>query len=201
MQIISEYEQERTPYLVTFGSSFHPLDEGVIPTEEGLCLEDVILKNLPDSIMEHVAVNFEDPHAKNLMLAFVTKHTLRDIFWLTEDPGWAEDKCRRLRGSTTCDRLRLGKHPVGPIMGEEVCIAGHTYDGKYRTYDFEWNNPGIKNSKTSPRLDASLIYKGVPRQYSTAPIPFSTDTEALAVWDRFVNSIRLRPVESRADNF
>jgi hypothetical protein len=194
--IAPEYEQKMLQDLVTFGSSFHPLAEGVIPKEEGLCLEDVMLRKLPDSIMEYVAVNFEDPHAKGLIICFKTMHTLSKIPWLTKDPGWAEEKCRRLGGSKKCDQLRFGKHPVGSIMGEEICVAGNTYDGRYRTYDFDWNNPGIKNSKTSPRLDATLIYKGVPRQYSTAPTPFSSDAEALAVWDRFVNSIRPRFVES-----
>gem|GEM_PF-2842968 len=194
-RVHSSDAQKALPNLIAFASSFRPLDEGVIPKEEGLCLEDVILVNLPESFVERVAVNFEDPYAKNLFLAFSTRQILRPFPWMSEEqPRLAAEACEALEGRKKCDQLRFGKHPVGPIQAEELCVAGTTYDGRHRTYSFQWGNPGVPRSKTSPRLIADLIYTGVPLQYSTAPTPFSTDAEALAVWDRFVNSIRIRPV-------
>jgi len=189
-------DDERTdlPKLITFAASFRPLEEGVIPKGEGLCLDDVILVNLPESFKEDVAVNWEDPYAKRLFLAFDTGTAVRKFLWLSQISGKADEECRLLGGSEKCDRLRFGKHPVGPIQGEELCIAGHTYDGRYRTYSFEWDNPGMPNSRTSPGLTATLYYQGVPLENPTAPTPFFSDAEALANWDRFVNSIRVRPV-------
>lgn len=194
-KISSKREQKELQELVSFGSSFRPLPEGVIPKETGLCLEDVMLVNLPDSFAECCSIRLDDPQAKGLILSFKVEAALTSFRWLTQRPGWADEECTRLEGSKKCDQLRFGKHPIGPIQGEEICLAGRTYDSRYRTYIFEWNNPGLINSATSPRLTSTLYYRGVPIERSTAPTPFSTDAEALSVWDRFVNSIRVRPVE------
>ena len=195
VEILSDDERTDLPKLIAFAASFQPLEEGVIPKGEGLCLDDVILVDLPESFSEFVSVYWKDPFAKGLQLAFRTMMVSNERPWLSEEPGKEDKECRGLEGSERCDRLRLGKRPVGPIQGEELCIAGHTYDGRYRTYSFEWNNPGVPNSKTSQNLTATLFYTGVPLRYPEAPTPFFTDAEALADWDRFVNSIRIRPVE------
>ncbi len=192
-EIDSEEEQQQLQDLTDFASSFRPLDAGIIPREDGLCFDDIMFVDVPDAFVDDLALNFRDPHAKGLTLAFNAEAAFGTSRWLTQRPGWAEEECRLMGGKRQCDELRFGKHPVGPIQGEELCLAGHTYDGRYRMYNFAWQNPGLKNSKSSPRLTASLYYLGPPR-LSTAPIPFSTDAEALATWDRFVNSIRLRPV-------
>ena len=193
--IHSDYEQKELPKLIAFAASFRPLEEGVIPEGEGLCLDDAMLVNLPESFNEDVSVYWKDPHAIGLQLSFSTMMVFHKLPWLSEEPGKVDKECRGLEGSAKCDQLRFGKHPVGPIQGEELCIAGHTYDGRYRTYSFEWESPGVPNSKTSPNLNATLYYRGVPMQQPTAPTPFFTDAEALADWDRFVNSIRIRPVD------
>lgn len=191
----SDEEQKQLKDLAAFASSFRPLEKGVIPDEDGLCFDDIMFINVPDAFVDDFGLNFRDPHAKGLTMFFGVRTTLSVIDWLTKEPGWAEEECHRLEGSKACDELRFGRHDVGSIQGEEICIAGHTSDGKYRTYTFEWNNPGVEKSKASPELTVALHYKGIPVGYPTAPIPFSTDAEALATWDRFVNSIRLRPVK------
>jgi hypothetical protein len=194
VSISSAYEHEKLRDLVAFGSSFRPLPEGVIPQEPGFCLEDVIIVNVPESITERLAIRMDDPHAKGLVLSFTTYASGESRhLWLTQEPDWSEEICSRLGEGRKCDRLRFGRHDVGPIQGEELCIASRSYDERYHIYDFEWANPGIMNSRTSPHLDAALLYRYVPRDPSV-PIPFSSDAEALAVWDRLVNSIRIRPV-------
>jgi hypothetical protein len=192
--IFMRREQKQLQDFMAFASSFRPLPEGLIPKEPGLCLEDVMLVNLPDAVVDRCAVRLDDPHAKGLVLSFVVRTVQTDFPWLTKEPGWAEEECALLEGSEKCDQLRFGKHPVGPIQGEEICIAGKTYDGKRRTYRFEWENPGVPNSRTAPLLTASLLYGGAPIEHPGAPAPFASDTDALATWDRFVNSIRIRPV-------
>ena len=192
--ISSSKEQQQLRDLVAFASSLRPLPKGVIPEEDGLCFGDIMFVGVPDAFVDDLAFNFKDPHAKGLTIAFAAETALSEFRWLTKRPEWAGEECRLMGGKKKCDKLRFGKHPVGPIQGEELCLAGRTYDGKYRMYNFTWQNPGVPNSKTSPRLTASLSYRGIPREYPTAPIPFSTEAEALATWDRFVNSIRVRPI-------
>jgi len=186
-------EQQDLKDFSAFAESFRPYDEGVIPKEPGLCLEDVILVNLPDAFKDNLWVNFNDPYATTLTLAFVAQIVFEDFQWLSKRPGWVDQECFLMGGSGKCEKLRFEKHPVGPIEGEELCLSKKTKDGRYRIYDFQWDNPGVVGSKTSPELTLSLIYPGPSIYNTTEPLPFFNDDEALAVWDRLVNSLRLRP--------
>jgi hypothetical protein len=196
-RILGSLERQTLQDLVAFGSSFKPLPQGSIPKEPGFCFDDVMIREVPTSLTEHCAVNIEDPDARGLFLSFGTEKTLSKLNFWTHVKGRAEEKCKRLQGDPKCDTLRFGRRDVGSIPGEEICLAGRTYDGRYRTFTFEWNNPGVVNSITSPYLNATLLdtgRSGDPWTHRADPIPFSTDAEALEVWDKFVGSIRIRPV-------
>jgi len=182
-------EQQDLQQFSAFAASFRPLDEGVIPKEPGICIGDVILINPPGSFVGDLSVGFSDPHATQLTMAFVVSPAFNKPEWITQIDGWDYVHCTNLGGNGKCERLRSGKHPAGSIQGEEICLIGKTKNNKYRTYDFQWENPG---SETIPHLTFSLWYPG-PSEDSPEPLPFFNDDEALAVWDKFVNSLRLRP--------
>ncbi len=86
-------------------------------------------------------------------------------------------------------RLRNRERPAGPIWAEEILVAG-TQDGK-RGYGFKWEAPGKPNSLAEPQLNLELEVG--ESAYTTNAQSFSTDEEALALWDAIVDSIRLRP--------
>ena len=86
-------------------------------------------------------------------------------------------------------RLRNRERPVGPIWAEEILVAG-TQDGK-RGYGFKWEAPGKPNSLAEPQLNLELEVG--ESAYTTNAQSFSSDEEALALWDAIVDSIRLRP--------
>jgi len=179
--------------LIAFGSSFRPLKEGEIPKEPGLCLDEyAMLVNPPDSFTHDVDLNFQDNVAAGLYFTFNTGSATRKYTKLTEIPGWTEDTCSSLEGNGKCHHLRFGEHPVGPIQGEEICLNGKTADERYRIYYFRWDYIGVIDKTDGVMF--ILSYPGPPA-FSNAPTPFFNDDEALAVWDRFVNSLRLRPVE------
>ena len=85
--------------------------------------------------------------------------------------------------------LRNRKRNVGPIEADEILTAG-TQDGK-RGYAFKWEAPGKGKSLTEPNLNIELSVG--ESQYEDNSASFASDEEALALWDRLVSSIRLRP--------
>lgn len=86
-------------------------------------------------------------------------------------------------------QLRNRERPVGPIQADEILVAG-TQDGK-RTYGFKWEAPGKANSLAEPNLNVSL--RVGESAYLTNKESFSSDEEALELWDAVVGSLRLRP--------
>jgi len=87
------------------------------------------------------------------------------------------------------ERLRSRSRPVGPIEADEILLAG-TENGK-RLYGFKWEAPGKANSLAEPNLNLSLDVR--ESAYLTNNESFASDEEALEIWDRVVESIRLRP--------
>jgi hypothetical protein len=86
-------------------------------------------------------------------------------------------------------QLRNHACPVGPIQADEILVAGNQ-DGK-RGYGFKWEAPGKDYSLAEPNLNVSLQVG--ESAYATNRESFSSDDEALELWDTLVNSIRLRP--------
>ncbi|CAM2184124.1 Tle cognate immunity protein 4 C-terminal domain-containing protein [Paraburkholderia sacchari] len=86
-------------------------------------------------------------------------------------------------------QLRNHARPVGPIQADEILVAGNQ-NGK-RGYGFKWEAPGKDYSLAEPNLNVSL--RVGESAYATNRESFSSDDEALELWDTVVNSIRLRP--------
>ncbi len=86
-------------------------------------------------------------------------------------------------------QLRNHARPVGPIQADEILVAG-TQNGK-RGYGFKWEAPGKDYSLAEPNMNVSLQVG--ESAYATNRESFSSDDEALELWDTLVSSIRLRP--------
>lgn len=183
--------------LLTFGSNFNPIPKGTIPTGEGFCIdEDTMITNLPPLFTEKCEMDIHDPSIPNFTFGISTTVYPSQRPTLKKIDGLVEESCRDINNiDGKCKKLRFDAHEGGLVTGEELCLTSNTPDNLYKTYSFEWLNPGTPESRTEPNLYASLLYTGVPLAQPSAAIPFSSDEEALAVWDRFVNSIRIRPVE------
>ena len=191
-ETVFDFEQENTlQKLVAFGSSFKAFPTGTIPTEAGFCFENILIAYVPFS--EESGIGIDDPKVPGLRSSFGTRslHGSTPWRWLTQRVDLTE-RCRNIQLRGSCDRLRFGKHDAGIIPGEEVCLAGK-HEGR-RTYTFKWDNPGTLQSKTAPQIEATILYQEPPFDQPTAPTPFASDKEALEVWDKFVSTIRIRPV-------
>jgi len=86
-------------------------------------------------------------------------------------------------------QLRNRARPVGPIEADEILIAG-TEKGK-RLYTFKWEAPGNAYALGDPNINVSMNV--LDSAYKTNQESFTSDEEALELWDALVESIRLRP--------
>ncbi|MDT6963454.1 T6SS immunity protein Tli4 family protein [Cupriavidus sp. SZY C1] len=86
-------------------------------------------------------------------------------------------------------QLRNHARDVGPIAADEILVAG-TEAGK-RHYAFKWEAPGKAYKLGDPHINVSMNV--TESDYTTNETSFADDAEALELWDRLVDSIRLRP--------
>jgi len=165
---------------------WHEIPPGEIPSGIGFVSGDVILAD-NDFNREHwqmlIKLNGK-PDAWLKASAFA--------HWAPE-PGLRERAgglvASLLTTVTGFQRLRSRARPVGPIEADEILLAG-TEKGK-RLYGFKWEAPGKAHSLAEPNLNVSLDVR--ESAYLTNNESFSTDEEALELWDAVVSSIRLRP--------
>ncbi|WP_423192686.1 T6SS immunity protein Tli4 family protein [Cupriavidus sp. H18C2] len=94
-----------------------------------------------------------------------------------------------LRSVAGMHQLRNQAHDVGPIAAHEILVAG-TEAGK-RHYAFKWESPGKAYELGDPHINVSMNV--TESDYTTNEASFADDAEALEIWDRLVDSIRLRP--------
>jgi len=86
-------------------------------------------------------------------------------------------------------QLRNRARPVGPIVADEILIAG-TENGK-RLYTFKWEAPGKAYALGEPNINITMNV--LDSAYKTNQESFTSDDEALELWDALVESIRVRP--------
>jgi hypothetical protein len=184
-QVIKDYIQ--------IGSSFRAVKPGEIPKEAGYCMDEVLLLDTPVLRDESGWVSFTLPDAPHLVLSMRT-------FMVQEKPnplhaGELKKECSVL-GVDDCTPLRNNPHPVGPLPGYEICVAGVEPAARYRVFSYLWYAPGEvqNNNKPAVRLDMGYTRNSISPLATSGPRPFGTDAESLAFWDRMVNSIRFRPV-------
>ncbi|MDL2207383.1 hypothetical protein LJB82_01505 [Desulfovibrio sp. OttesenSCG-928-M16] len=173
------------------GSSLRAIPSGSIPKESGYCMGDVLLLDTPSSRDESGWISFTLPDAPHLSLGMRT-------FIVQQRPnplhaGELKKRCEQLTG-VDCTALRNGPHPVGPLPGYEICVAGVNEAARYRVFTYLWYAPGQVQDNTNPAVRATMAYNRIPPLAASGPRPFGTDQESLVFWDKIVNSIRYRPV-------
>ncbi len=157
---------------------------GQIPEGIGFVVGDTIL-----------ADDFPNYESWRLLIQLAGKPDV--TFQVSGFVGAAEEGLRKRAGGIVASmlgmaaglsQLRNHARPVGPIQADEILVAGNQ-NGK-RGYGFKWEAPGKDYSLAEPNLNVSLQVR--ESAYATNRESFSSDDEALELWDTVVNSIRLR---------
>ena len=177
-------------HITQIASSIHPLEANAIPTEPGCCMGDVILWETPMHRDEYGSISFHLPDAPHMFTNIQT-------FTVQAKPnplhaGELQEEIEELDADNPVV-LRNGPHPVGPLPGYEICVAGVHKQARFRIFSYYWYAPGeVKNNKM-PAINFTMTYMGKMTESHSGPRPFATDQESLETWDKMVNSIRMRP--------
>ena len=91
--------------------------------------------------------------------------------------------------------LRQGKKVVNNWAGEEILLRLPSGDGHPSTHKFAFRVSGEKHDSFRPYVEIALD-TGVKGNQSTSVTPSLSDTEAIALWDWFLSSIRVRPTSA-----
>ena len=176
--------------------SLKPRTFSEIPTGPGFCIENAFFPGEPParpwenaSIMVRLH-DHPDIHLKFSTETVDPRRSESDSLLFRMNPGHPP----HIPGTY---KLRFQKRLVGPYLGEEV-VSRVTELNETIGHTFQWEAMGPGDSATEPALTLHMVTGfGHPPVDSSLPEP-----EALALWDRILNSIRYRgpvPPSSRTN--
>ncbi|WP_019448889.1 T6SS immunity protein Tli4 family protein [Cupriavidus sp. BIS7] len=182
-------DDRRTPALSTrekLSQSWRAVDDGTLPEGPGFVARNVMLaRTLFNPENWSLAIRLA---GKPDAWIEISAYALSAV-----EPGLRERAgglLTSLLGSFVgMHQLRNRARPVGPIVADEILVAGNE-NGK-RLYAFKWEAPGKAYSLAEPQLNAEINV--IDSAYKTNQESFTSDEEALELWDALVESIRLRP--------
>jgi len=182
-------DDRRDPALSTrekLSQSWRAIDDGTLPEGAGFVTRNVMLaRTLFNPESWSLAIRLAGkPDVALRITAFARS---ADRPGLRERAGGVLPSL--LGAAVGMHQLRNRARPVGPIEADEILIAG-TEKGK-RLYTFKWEAPGKAYALGDPNINVSMNV--LDSAYKTNQESFTSDEEALELWDALVDSIRLRP--------
>lgn len=168
---------------------------GETPATPGFCFgRGMFIDPIPPKWSEGVTLFAGFKNHPDLALAFSTRAGLKTD---PSDPGLLARDARADSALTLEQRARLSKLRAGPraingIAGEEV-LERATELNFVQVHSFDWEAPGTRDNVATPALHLELS-TGHPMHASSKPVlSFLNEDTLLALWDRIVSSIRVRP--------
>ncbi len=90
--------------------------------------------------------------------------------------------------------FRRGVRRLGPWQGFEIVARKPAYNDDTDAHEFGFQSLGAAHDPLLPRLDVRLD-TGVKNNKTARTKPSLTDEEAVALWDRLIGTIRVRPTD------
>ena len=166
-----------------------------IPAEPGVCIEGGFIAK--DMMYEQATIGirlkeFPDVHLsvdvhKNLQ--FLPEQNELEV-----SLKQGEEEARQRAGGGVFDRIRIFRHgtrQLGKWKGFEHASRMPAYEKNTDTHEFYFHAIGAINDRLLPQLDIQLD-TGVKDDNKAGVEPSITDEEALALWDKLINTIRAR---------
>lgn len=94
--------------------------------------------------------------------------------------------------------IRDGDRVVGGIHGQEWLMKAPNEQGQ-KAHLFTWETPGLSRDALHPQIRFDLQSGNFDSGFKPGPISM-TDKQMLKLWDRILNSLRLRPTDERSQN-
>ncbi|UGQ46148.1 T6SS immunity protein Tli4 family protein [Massilia endophytica] len=185
-------------YHLSRNSLGHYRDNNTIPTESGFCIDGALVRDAKQSDIERIQVGvrlkeFPDVH---FSIEMVRKNDKIESDALEPRLKEAEREAMLMGFGAWYARikmLRRGERAIKPWNGYEVLAHMPEQEHEGESHHFNFVALGEPKNPYVPTIDMDLN-TGVEQNRPGAARPSVTDDEAVYIWDRLTNSLRLRPI-------
>lgn len=173
-----------------YARNLKSLEAGEVPGEPGFCIESGYIAG-NEFMGESFRAGITVPGHPGMQLTFRSATGAAENGLLERVGGFFRTEV--LGAAVGMNTLRKGQRSLGPIAGEEYLVTGR--EQQQRVYAFRWEFQGRDGSLAEPNLALEMgVMERDPDAEGNPPArAFSTDAEALQLWDAMLESIRLRP--------
>jgi hypothetical protein len=169
-----------------------------IPAEPGLCIDGAFVTDAGAPDYEWVTLGirlaeFSDVH---FSVSMTKKDALVASDALEPRLAQAEEEAKRSGAGGWFSRIKVfrrGPRQVGKWKGFEVLARKPAQEREGESHEFAFLSQGEPKNPLLPVLDVQLD-TGVEGNQVGATRPSVTDEEAIAIWDRLISTIRVRPI-------
>lgn len=171
-----------------------PRAEDEIPTENGLCVEGGFVNFQPD--YQGAAVGIRLAEIPDVHFSIDTTKNQDSV----ADADDLDQRLARAKNDGGLQYLlikifRHGARQIGEWSGTEILARKPALEKSSEAHEFLFFSPGEKNDPLRPYWDIRLD-TGVKGNRTAGIKPGVSDEEAIALWDKLMSSIRLRPTNS-----
>ena len=155
-----------------------------IPLAEGFCIDEGLVMTSQLNREEVLAV-ISLPEKLDVTLVFESH--------VTRNPGIGSNRrpfLLRVLYFTAVKTLRNRRRKIGPLKGRERLTRSRGWRQHKRAYTFEWKTPGKADDLAFPYMRVMLRHDVSDESGESS---FSSDREALRLWDQLLNSLHIRP--------
>jgi hypothetical protein len=165
--------------------------EDEVPTEAGTCIDGGFVSWQPEFARASMGVRlkeFPDVH--------FSIQVIKNLQYIIESSA-LEPRLKRAEaiGGTWYSRVkffRRGPRQLGDWKGFEALARKPAQEDKTESHEFAFVSLGAPNDPLQPQFDIKLD-TGVKDDETASVKPSLTDEEAVALWDKLIGSIRVRP--------
>ncbi|MYM90768.1 hypothetical protein GTP91_26795 [Rugamonas sp. FT82W] len=192
----AEYEKA-VEKLNAIARLFRPRAESDIPMAPGVCIDGGFIRDSEELTHENfrLGLRLEEYPDVHFSIATIKRDFLIESDAIEPRLKQAEDEAKRSGNGGWFSRikfLRRGQSKIGNWSGFEVLARKPASAAEEESHEFAFLSQGEPKNSYLPSLDIKL-HTGVRDNKTGRVKPGITDEEAVMLWDRLTNSIRVRP--------
>lgn len=174
-----------------------PRGELEIPSAPGVCIEDGFVMEPSESMREYVTLGIRMDDYPDVHFSMSTTNKMK---WVSSDAlepllKRGEENARANGQGAWYDRiknLRKGQRQLGQWKGFEILARLPAQKVEGPSHEFKYLSQGQPKNPNLPMLELEL-HTGVHGNKVGSTDPSLSDEEAVLLWDKLTNSIRIRP--------
>jgi len=190
--------QEGTRWMTDFITRVRPLD-GTIPTARGFCIPGAIILDDENAYPESAVFYFEFDDKRDITLDINTdvNEGAPPESLLSRKPGVFS--ALGILGAVFggLRTISEGDRNIGNMAGQQWLITAPN-DRGHRGHLFTWETPGAKQEILLPQVRIDLESAKYGQGVEPGPASLN-DKEMLKLWDRILDTFRLRPADKSSN--